>query len=292
MSADRIVLSASRRTDIPAFFMPWFMHGIKRREFEVINPYNRRKVQVPAAPSCVHTIVFWSKDFGPFLEGNYGIRLMELGYHLYFQFTINPPNRMLEPNVPRLSLRLEQLRRLCDRFGPGAVNWRLDPICFYRWTDDRIRDNLQDVDRIAEAVAASGIRRCTTSFMDPYAKISRRIAPIPDFAFADIAKGRKQQVLLALERQLEEKKLQLFTCCEGDLLAELPASSSIRAGACIPSDLLIDLYGGGLSMKRDRGQRVRAGCGCRVSVDVGSYRDHACRHECLYCYAGTGRKRS
>ncbi len=292
MPADRIVLSASRRTDIPAFFMAWFMNGIERGEFEVIHPYNRRRTRVPAAPSRVHTIVFWSKDFGPFLEGGYGRRLTERGYRLFFQFTLNPPNRMLEPNVPDLSVRLDQLARLCERFGPQAVNWRLDPICFYRWKDDLVRNNLQGVERIADAAAAAGIRRCTTSFMDSYAKIRRRIAQIPGFIFADMPEEKKQLVLLDLERQLGSKKLQLFTCCEGELLAGLPAGSSVRAGACIPSDLLMDLYGGGLSLKRDRGQRVAAGCRCGLSVDVGSYQLHACRHDCLYCYARTGGRKA
>jgi hypothetical protein len=285
LSNDLIVVSASRRTDIPAFFMPWFMQGIERGEFEVIHPYHHRRMRVPARPSCVHTIVFWSKDFGPFLKGNYGRCLTEMGYHLFFQFTINPEDRILEPNVTDLSQRLEQLRQLCGLYGPRAVNWRLDPICFYRWKDDKIRDNLQDVDRIAETAAAAGIRRCTTSFMDSYAKINRRLARRPGFAFADTPREKKQQVLVDLERQLAAKQLQLFTCCESHLLEGLPASSTVRAGACIPNDLLMDLYGGRLSLKRDRGQRVQAGCGCRVSVDVGSYHLHACRHDCLYCYA-------
>jgi len=127
-----MVLSASRRTDIPAFFMPWFMEGIARGEFEVTNPYNRRVTRVAATVPPVHTIVFWSKNFGPFLEGDYGGRLQALGYHLYFQFTINSENPVLEPNLPGLDQRLEQLQRLCDRFGLRSVNWRFDPICFYR----------------------------------------------------------------------------------------------------------------------------------------------------------------
>jgi hypothetical protein len=101
-NAHHRVISASRRTDIPAFFMPWFMEGIARGEFEVTNPYNRRVTRVAAAAPPVHTIVFWSKNFGPFLEGNYGGRLQAMGYHLYFQFTINSENRVLEPNLPGL----------------------------------------------------------------------------------------------------------------------------------------------------------------------------------------------
>lgn len=285
VNAHHMVLSASRRTDIPAFFMPWFMEGIARGEFEVTNPYNRRVTRVAATVPPVHTIVFWSKNFGPFLEGDYGGRLQALGYHLYFQFTINSENPVLEPNLPGLDQRLGQLQRLCDRFGPRSVNWRFDPICFYRSKGEGLLNNLGDAGRIAEAAAAAGIRRCTASFMDPYAKIRKRIARRPGFAFVDLRREEKIETLLDLERRLEAKRIRLFTCCESELLSALPARSTVRAGACIPSALFMELHGGALSLKRDGGQRVKAGCGCRVSADVGSYDLHCCRHDCLYCYA-------
>lgn len=283
--AQSMVISASRRTDIPAFFMPWFMQGMTRGEFEVRNPYNRRVTRVAVTAPPVHTIVFWSKNFGPFLEGGYGNRLQEMGYHLYFQFTINSEERILEPNLPGLDQRLGQLQQLCDRFGPRSVNWRFDPICFYRSKGKGLRSNLGDADRIGEAAAAAGIRRCTVSFMDPYAKIRKRAARLPGFTFVDLPREQKLTTLLDLERRLGAKRIRLFTCCESELLPALPAHSMIRAGACIPSALLMELYGGELSLKRDGGQRVKAGCGCRVSVDVGSYDLHRCGHGCLYCYA-------
>lgn len=291
MPPGQIVLSASRRTDIPAFYMHWFMLGIERGEFEVANPYTGRRRRVPASPADVHTVVFWSKDFGPFLQGNHDRCLRNKGYNLFFQFTLNPEDRILEPNVPMLADRLDQLRRLCDRFGPRAVNWRLDPICCYHRKGTAVHDNLGDLDRIAETAASAGIRSCTTSFMDHYAKIGRRAARVPDFAFTDPPAEQKRQMLRDLERRLGARRLQLFTCCESTLLKGMPAGSTVQAGACIPSDLLMNLYGGRLSLERDRGQRVQAGCGCRVSVDVGSYQLHPCRHDCMYCYARTERFR-
>lgn len=284
-STPHIVISASRRTDIPAFFMPWFMEGISRGEFEVMNPYNRRLARVAATSPPVHTIVFWSKNFGPFLEGDYGRRLQDMGYHLYFQFTINSANRMLEPNLPGLDQRLKQLQRLCGQFGAPAVNWRFDPICFYRSRGASLHSNLDDADRIAAAASGAGIRRCTTSVMDPYAKIGRRTARLQGFSFVDPPREGKIGALLELERRLAARSIRLFTCCESELLTALPAHSSIRAGACIPSELFMELYGGTLSARRDGGQRVKAGCGCRVSVDIGSYDEQRCGHGCLYCYA-------
>ena len=136
MHPPSLVISASRRSDIPAFYMTWFMQCIERGEFAVTNPFNRRVTRVPATAPPVHTIVFWSKNFGPFLEAGWGDHLIRRGYHLFFQFTLNSEDLLLEPNLPALSQRLEQLHRLSDRFGPQAVNWRLDPICHYRWNGD------------------------------------------------------------------------------------------------------------------------------------------------------------
>ncbi|MGE5258809.1 MAG: DUF1848 family protein [Hyphomicrobiales bacterium] len=287
-----LVISASRRTDIPAFFMPWFMEGISRGGFEVMNPYNRRVVRIAATSPPVHTIVFWSKNFAAFLEGGYGWRLQEMGYHLYFQFTINSENRILEPNLPGLDQRLGQLQRLCDQFGPGAVNWRFDPICFYRSRGDGLCSNLDDADRIAATAAGAGIRRCTTSIMDPYAKVTRRTERLHGFTFVDPPREDKIRALLGLERLLATQGIRLFTCCESELLRALPADSSIRAGACIPSELFMELYGGTLSVQRDGGQRVKAGCGCRLSIDIGSYDDQRCGHGCLYCYASPASRKA
>ena len=83
-NATKIVLSASRRTDIPAFYMPWFMEQIKNGRFPVVNPFNRRESIVPATPDQVHSIVFWSKDFGNFLKNDFGQWLQKQGYHLFF----------------------------------------------------------------------------------------------------------------------------------------------------------------------------------------------------------------
>lgn len=288
MNPPSIVISASRRSDIPAFYMPWFMQCIEKGEFTVANPFNRRIARVPATAPPVHTIVFWSKNFGPFLEAGWGERLSQRGYRLYFQFTINSEDALLEPNLPGLSQRLEQLRRLCVRFGPQAVNWRLDPICHYRRNDAGTRDNLGDAERIADAAAAAGVRGCTTSFMDPYAKVSRRAARLSGFAFVEPSPVRRVEILLDLERRLSARGIRLFACCESEALAGLPGHSKIAAAACIPNDYLMHLYGGRLSRRSDPGQRRSAGCGCRVSTDVGSYDRHPCGHGCLYCYANPG----
>ncbi len=281
-----IVISASRRTDIPAFYMPWFMQGIEAGAFEVEQPVSRKTRRVPATIPPVHTIVFWSKNYGPFLSGGFGERLAKRGYGLFFQFTLNPEDPVLEPRVPPLAERLAQLRGLVARFGAEAVNWRLDPVCVYRLGEAGIlRDNLGGAALIADAAAAAGIRRCTTSLLDLYAKVRRRASGRPGVSFVDPPLEAKIERLLALEALLAARGIALFTCCEEELLGRLPASSTIRVGACIPSEHLVALYGGRLSFARDPGQRRTQGCLCRVSEDIGSYARQPCGHGCLYCYA-------
>ena len=138
----QIVISASRRTDIPAFYLEWFMDRIARGSFEVTNPYNRKVSVIPATPEKVHTIVFWSKDFGPFLKDGIGDRLLQHGFHLFFNFTLNSQVPLLEPRVPSLDARLRQLEELSNRFGPRVIHWRFDPICFYRSENGDLQHNL------------------------------------------------------------------------------------------------------------------------------------------------------
>jgi len=284
----KIVISASRRTDIPAFYMPWFMDGIKQGEFKVENPYNGRITRVPATPEAVHTIVFWSKNFGPFLRGGYGEDLTARGYHLFFNFTINSHCPDLEPRVPPLDDRLAQLEALCKRFSPEAVLWRFDPICFYN-TPAGPRDNLGDFDRIATTAAGFGIERCVTSFLDLYRKIQKRTENGSGVSFLSPPIEKQKKILLLLQARLKPLGISLYTCCEKEILETLSPDAGISPSACIPGRLLTQLYGGDISLRKDPGQRAAAGCGCTVSSDIGSYRVHPCHHDCLFCYANPAR---
>ena len=284
-ATEKIVISASRRTDIPAFYMNWFMGQIEKGFFEIKNPYNQKVKIVPAISDRVHTIVFWSKNFGPFLAGDFGERLQQRGYHLFFNFTINSESDMLEPNVPPLEQRLEQLETVCRCFGAAAVNWRFDPLCFYRTGGNKIKDNRHDFKRIAERASKTGVKRCITSFWDDYPKIRKRKAPVPGFRFINPPLKEQKNIVLEMENELTPRKMNLYLCCEKDLLGLLPSESGVSNSSCIPNDHLVKIFGGSLPLKRDRGQRVKAGCGCMVSVDIGSYREQPCFHNCLFCYA-------
>jgi len=281
----QIVISASRRTDIPAFYMDWFMERIKAGFFTVTNPYNLKTSLIPATADKVHTIVFWSKDFSRFIAGNYGQRLIQEGYHLFFNFTINSQSKLLEPNIPPLENRLEQAAWLCEKFGADSVQWRFDPICFFTFEGGPIQNNLEGFLFIASHLGSLGIARCVTSFMDHYAKIRKRTAAIPGFTFVDVSMDEKINVLMNMHSAIASLGMTLYICCEKEVMDNLPAGRGIEASSCISNRLLVDLFGGHLSFKKDYGQRVKQGCGCLESKDIGLYDLHPCHHNCLFCYA-------
>lgn len=283
--SNQTVISASRRTDIPAFYMDWFMEQIKKGMFEVTNPYNRRKFYVPATPDKIHTIVFWSKNFAPFIQGGYGEKLLRMGYNLFFNFTINSDIPLLEPRVPPLKQRLVQLLDLSRNYDSKTINWRFDPICSFKYKEKVIKDSLRDFTRIAEWGSRCDVARCITSFMDHYPKVKKRIKSIPGFSFIDPTLNEKIEILLRMEKILSEKKIDLYTCCEKEVMGALPSGSNIRKSSCIPNDFFVEIFGGDISFKRDTGQRSSKGCGCKISVDIGSYHMHPCYHNCLFCYA-------
>lgn len=279
------VISASRRTDIPAFYMDGFMDNLERGYIDVENPYNKKTFRVVVNPNNTHTLVFWSKNFGPFLDGRYGETLMEKGYHLYFNFTVNSHDNVLEPHVPGLDKRLAQLRELARRFGPRSVLWRFDPICHYRDESGQLKDNLADFSLIAGEAKRAGIPRCVTSFVDLYRKVTARQSSGSSIVLTDIPMEQKKDIIMSLEARLSLLGIRLELCCEKDLLACLPPESSALGASCIPSTDLIELYGPGISRAKDKGQRAQKGCGCGVSRDIGSYRLQPCFHNCLFCYA-------
>ena len=281
----RIVISASRRTDIPAFFMPWFMKGIETGYFEVQNPYNHQVKSVPASPKHVHSIVFWSKNFGPFLDQGYARTLEQRGYRLFFNFTINSTQPVLEPTLPPLEERLEQLARLVDAFGPDCIQWRFDPICFFRERSGRMGNNLDQFEVIARNAAGLGLKTCITSFVDLYRKVLRRVQKNHDLELFDPPMDQKIATIEELAGHLTDLGMGIQLCSEKDVLSHLPSHLGVTASACIPNDRLAALFGPGISLAQDGGQRKAAGCMCGVSKDIGSYPLHPCRHNCLFCYA-------
>lgn len=286
MTPRKIVLSASRRTDIPGGYTPWFMDCIQRGFFTVTNPFNRKTRIIETTPDTVHTIVFWSKNFGPFLDLDAHKTLTKKGFNLFFNFTVNADNRILEPGIPDLNTRLNQAARLANDLDPAQIAWRFDPICFYK-EKNRPMTNTQGFRSIADALSDIGVNCCVTSFYDPYKKVEHRIRRLtqtgsPGIEFIDPGTQTRKAVVQKMAGYLRSKSMDLFTCCEGDLPESL---ENVRANACIDGSLYQSLFGGFPETAKDYGQRRKQGCRCTRSVDVGSYDRHPCPHNCLFCYA-------
>ncbi|CCK81762.1 DUF1848 domain-containing protein [Desulfobacula toluolica] len=296
-----IILSASRRTDIPAFYTDWFMDRIKLGVFNIKNPYTKTIKAVEASKDTIHSIVFWSKNYDAFIKAKAGEKLTRLGFNIYFNFTINSESSLLEPNIPPLNKRLEQLKELVCLFGPEKISWRFDPVCFYKTSDTgRVKNNLSNFPVIAKKASELGIQKCVTSFFDHYPKIKRRLKILskinhPSVFFTDPAMDKKTQVIHRMEKLLNGTRIKLYLCCEKEVLSNLDTQtrdiqspeikSRVSANSCVDGNLLKTIFGGNPELKRDYGQRSKQGCRCTESIDVGSYDDHPCFHNCLFCYA-------
>ena len=280
----RHILSISRRSDIPAHHLGWFMASVEKGEIVVAPPYTHIPQHIPLTPSTIHTLVFWTKNIDPFLRKGCDEILRKKGFNLFFNLTLNSESSILEPGVPPLKKRLTDLSELSRRVGPESIAWRFDPICHYIDPQGTLQNNLHHFSRIALAAKKAGIRRCITSFVDIYPKVQSRtraagieLTPLPIH--------EKVALVLRLNRELQGLGIDLYTCCENDLQAALPFGSGINPASCIPGPLLAQRHGGDVVLTRDSGQRRHAGCRCTKSRDIGSYTKHPCPTNCLYCYA-------
>ena len=262
------IISASRRTDIPAFYMDWFIKGLKNGFVEVENPFNRCKYRVSLVPEDVGAIVLWSKDFHNF----FSVKKKFSNYNLFFQFTINDCS-LLEPGIRNIDSRLEQLDEIVCTYNPDVVNWRFDPIVLWEKGNN---DNLGSFTRIAEKVSRVGVKRCITSFATYYRKARNRMN-LSGIKFLDPTIEQKCKILSNMRDITNSLGIELFLCSQPDYLIE-----GVKAAKCIDSDLLSTLFNLRLSKARASGQRTD--CCCSNSRDIGSY-SQICPHGCLYCYA-------
>ena len=268
----RKIISASRRTDIPAHYLPWLIEGIKAGEAKVTLPGGKRVISVTLNPDDIHTIVFWSKDYGMFLEHASHFE----PYHKYFLFTINDCP-LWEPNVPPLETRLIQLRTLVKLFGADHTGWRFDPIVF--WDGGQL-DNLGSFERILDYAASLGLTSCRFSFATFYGKVLRRMRNY-GLDIYDPPLRRKMDVAADMAAKAQERGIVMRSCCQPEFLV----IDNVEASSCIDGRELARLKGEQCSVARDRSQREH--CGCVKSTDIGSYW-MKCPHGCRYCYANPG----
>lgn len=263
-----MILSVSRRTDIPAFYSDWFYNRIREGDVCVRNPMNRHQVsKIRLSPDVIDCIVFWSKNPAPMLP-----RLGELAdYMYYFQFTVTPYDRELETGLPQKESVIETFRRLSDRIGPKRVIWRYDPILFTQNID--IRYHLQYFEAIAKRLA-SYTHTCVISFVDLYQKTRRNLK---DTTARELSLCEITLLASGLVSIASRYGIRIQTCAEQIELEQV----GIKHGRCIDNILIEDLLGVKLYVAKDKNQRLE--CGCVQSIDIGEY--NTCSHNCLYCYA-------
>jgi len=265
-----MIISASRRTDIPAYYSEWFANRIEAGFVLVRNPRNPRQVsKISLSPDIIDGIVFWTKN-----PANMMKHLPELSdYMYYFQFTLTPYGKDIEPNLPsKTNEVLQTFKQLSAIIGKERVIWRYDPILINeKYTVDY---HLHAFETMAKELKSS-TKKVIISFIDThYRNVKSNLGALGLKDFED-----EQKVELA-------KKLVAIAACYG--LAIESCSSKIdlqpfgiKPSRCIDYKLFEELSGCELKASKDKNQRAE--CGCMASIDIGVY--NTCLHGCKYCYA-------
>lgn len=265
-----MIVSASRRTDIPAFYATWLLNRLRDGFAYVRNPFRYRQIsKVTLDPEVVDCIVFWTKNPTPLLP--YLTAIEEMGYRFYFQFTLTPYDQAIERNVPDKALLIRTFQELAERIGPRRVVWRYDPIILS--PELSMEKHVELFAQLAVELKGS-CERCVISFLDFYAKTRRNTKGLQ---LLPISEEDMQALGRALAAVAQAQQIQVFTCSEEVDLNQW----GVAHGKCIDDGLIEGIVGRPIPAKKDKGQRV--GCGCVESVDLGAY--NTCLHQCLYCYA-------
>lgn len=263
-----MILSVSRRTDIPAFYTEWFFNRLNEGFVLVRNPMNYHQVsKVKLSPSLIDCIVFWTKDPTKIMG-----RLNELsGYNYYFQMTITPYKKDIERNIQDKDQIISSFIKLSQLIGRERVIWRYDPIII---TDNLTIDyHEENFEKMASKLAGY-TDQCIISFLDLYSKTERNIKHVKPIG---ISNNMMVDIGERLYKIARKYNLELNTCSE-----EIDLSSiGINHAKCIDEKLISKIVGQDLDISKDKNQRDI--CGCVSSIDIGAY--NTCENGCLYCYA-------
>lgn len=263
-----MILSVSRRTDIPAFYSDWFYNRVKEGFVYVRNPMNIHQVsKIPINPDIIDCIVFWTKNPNAMLS-----RLDEIEeFNYYYQFTINPYNQNIESFVPKKEQIIDVFKKLSDKIGNKRTVWRYDPILLTNEID--INYHIKYFETIAKRLS-SYTNKCTISFIDNYKKTERNLKQTS-------ARELNMNEILSVSKSLADiaktYNIEIQSCAEEYNLENI----GIKHGKCIDDVLIKDILGYSILSKKDKNQRKE--CGCIESIDIGEY--NTCGHNCLYCYA-------
>ena len=258
-----MIISASRRTDIPAFYSDWLVNRLNAGHCLVKNSFNPAQVKrVSLLPEDVDGIVFWTKNAAPLLP-----KLSVLdSYSYYFQYTITPYHSDVEAGLAdKRATVVPAFLKLADSIGPKRMIWRYDPIIITsRYSYEY---HIRAFTKLCEHLAGS-CEKCVISFAIAYKSVAKNLTEIGHVKLTAEEKLRLAEALLLIAK---EHGVTLCACCELPELYE----RGIQPISCIDAGLF------GINAPRDKNQRE--GCNCAVSIDIGAY--NSCMNGCRYCYA-------
>ena len=250
-----MIISASRRTDIPSYYSDWFFRRLEAGFVCTRNPMNPKQVsRISLSPDVVDGIVFWTKNPTPMLDK---LHLLN-GYPFYFQFTLNAYGKDLEAGIPsKNDVIILAFQKLSQQIGPERIIWRYDPIILTsKYTTQY---HVHYFEELAKRLSGH-TQKCIISFVDLYRHLGKQFAPLGGSEIYEIA-GRFSDIA-------RKYSLTLETCAESVDLSQF----GIGHGHCIDQPL---------SLSKDKKQREE--CGCMASIDIGMY--DSCLNGCKYCYA-------
>lgn len=268
-----MIVSASYRTDIPAFYAEWFLNRVRAGFVRVRNPYSGAPARIDLGRESVAGWVFWTRNFGPLLPALGELR--DFGRPFVVQFTVTGYPRALEAAVVEPRRAIEQIRRLAGEVHPRCPVWRYDPIVHSTLTDaDFHRRNFESL----AARLEGAVDEVVVSFAHIYQKSRRNLdsaAARHRFTWQDPDDEAKLALAAELVEMARARGMQLTLCTQPHYL--LAGAAEAR---CIDARRLGDIAGCPLAA-RIKGNRP--GCACSESRDIGEY--DTCPHGCAYCYA-------
>jgi len=263
-----VIISVSRRTDIPAFYLEWFFNRLKEGYVLARNPMNYKQVsRISLKKEDVECFVFWTKNPKHFLENLEKLKY----YNYYFQITITAYDKKIEVGVPRKKEIIKDFIALSKVVGKEKLVWRYDPILLSEQIDAKY--HIKYFEYMASKLTGY-TDKCVISFLDSYSKTKRNTK---DLGLREISSNDMLRIAEGLSKIAREYNIKLESCSEVIDLASL----GIRHGKCIDDKLISRIIGVNASIDKDKNQRDE--CGCVKSVDIGAY--NTCPHLCKYCYA-------
>ena len=264
-----MIISASRRTDIPSFYSDWMFNRLKEGYVCVRNPMNIHQIsQISLSPDVVDGIVFWTKNPTPMLE-----RIHELDkYTYYFQFTLNSYGKDVEKNIPsKNDVIIPTFKKLSSIIGKERIVWRYDPILINEHYT--IEYHKKYFKKLCESLS-NYTEKCTVSFIDLYKNTERNIQPL------NIHIPLNDEVIDLMDffsTVAKDNGIYIDTCAEEYDLSSL----NVEHACCIDKQRLERIGNYQLKIGKDKNQR--GVCGCIESIDIGMY--NTCENGCMYCYA-------